>query len=187
VDLLKEAGFLRLQFGFESAADRMLTRFQKGRSHAAMLRTLHLCRDAGIGVLLSAFIGFPGETEAEACETIDFFNNNNHLFDAASVVPYSFEDGSPAWLDPERYGISPVMSSTHDLFHDRQYTANGGISRAGVERLLAERLIPSRYEPVLGTAPSLLYLSRHGYSRFMEMVQRARECGTALHPTWQPA
>jgi radical SAM superfamily enzyme YgiQ (UPF0313 family) len=185
LELLKEAGFLRLQFGFESAADRMLARFQKGRSHADMLRTLHFCRSVGISVLLSAFVGFPGETESEASATIDFFNNHNHLFDAASVVPYSFEDGSPAWLQPERYGISPIDGSTQDLFHDRQYRANGGIGRSGVERLLAERLIPSRYEPVLGTAPSLLYLSKYGYSRFMEMILTARECGTPLHPTWQ--
>jgi hypothetical protein len=136
---------------------------------------------------LSAFVGFPGETEAEACATIDFFNNNNHLFDAASVVPYSFEEGSPAWLHPERFGISPIIGSRHDLFHDRQYTANGGIARAGVERLLAERSIPSRYEPVLGTAPSLLYLSKYGYSRFMEMILTARKCGTPLHTTWQRA
>ena len=184
---IRQAGFLRLQFGFESAADRMLQRFNKGRSYADMLGTLKHCRQAGIGVLLSAFVGFPGESTTEAKATIDFFNRRNHLFDAASIVPYSFEEGSLAWHHPDRYRVTPIAGSKHDLFNDRAYTTPNGLSRAQVNRLLAEGLIPSRYEPLLGTAASLLYLSRHGYSAYMKMIARARQEGSPLHPQWPSA
>jgi anaerobic magnesium-protoporphyrin IX monomethyl ester cyclase len=183
--LMKRAGFVRLQFGFESATDRMLKRFAKGRSHADMLRILHLSRRAGISVLLSAFVGFPGERMAEANATIEFFNSQNHLFDAASIVPYSFEEGSIAWNHPDRYGISPIAGGKHDLFHDMAYATRCGVSRGSVRRLLAKKLIRSRYEPLLGTAASLLYVSKHGYSSFMNMILRVRKKGSPLHPQWQ--
>jgi len=182
--LMKRAGFFRLQFGFESATDRMLKRFAKGRSHADMLRILQLSRRAGISVLLSAFVGFPGERMAEARATIDFFNSQNHLFDAASIVPYSFEEGSMAWNHPDRYGISPIAGSKHDLFHDRAYVTRSGVSRESVLRLLGKQPIRSRYEPVLGTAASLLYLSKYGYSSFMNMILKVRKKGSPLHPQW---
>lgn len=183
--LMKQAGFLRLQFGFESAADRMLKRFDKGRSHEDMLRLLHMARRAGISVLLSAFIGFPGERPAEAEATLRFFNTQSHLFDAASLVPYSFEEGSRAWNDPNRYGIAPVASSPHDLFHDRTYRIKSGISRETAVRLMDETLIRSNYEPLLGTAASLLYLSKQGYASFMKMILNARRTGSILHPQWR--
>ena len=183
--LMKEAGFLRLQFGFESVADRMLNRFAKGRSHADMLRLVKFSRRAGISLLLSAFVGFPGERKAEARATIDFFNTQNHLFDAGSVVPFSFEEGSIAWNHPDRYGISPTAGSKHDLFHDRGYSTRNGVSPESVPRLLAKELIRSRCEPVLGNAASLLYLSRYGYSSFMKMILKARKKGSPLHPQWQ--
>ena len=184
--LMKQAGFLRLQFGFESAADRVLKRFEKGRSHADMLLILEKCRRVGISVLLSAFIGFPGETTEEAKATIDFINSQNHLFDAASIVPYSFEEGSMAWNNPDQYGISPSTGSKHDLFHDRAYTTRSGMTQESVIRILTEQLIPARYEPVLGTAASLLYISKYGYSAFMNMILSVRKKGSSLHSHWKP-
>jgi anaerobic magnesium-protoporphyrin IX monomethyl ester cyclase len=184
--LIRQAGFLRVQFGFESSSDRMLKRFSKNRSHADMVRLLHLCRRTGISVLLSAFIGFPGERQSEADATIDFFNRNNHLFDAASLVPFSLEEGSRAWNHPERYGIDIVRGSPHDLFHDLSYTTRSGISKDKVLRSLSAKPIRSRFEPVLGTAPSLLYLSRYGYAGYRKLVRSVRKEGSFLHPAWGP-
>ena len=130
------------------------------------------------------FESIPGEKITEANATIDFFNSQNHLFDAASVVPYSFEEGSMAWNHPDRYGISTIVGSKHDLFHDMDYTTKSGLSKDVIPEMLAERLIPSRYEPLLGTAASLLYLSRYGYSEFMNMILRVRKEGSPLHSQW---
>ncbi|MEW6074284.1 MAG: radical SAM protein [Planctomycetota bacterium] len=76
MDLLYAGGARFLQFGFESGSQRVLDLMVKGNDMNLVPEVLTTLRDAGIAVSVQWFIGFPGETEAEANQSFAFLHRH---------------------------------------------------------------------------------------------------------------
>jgi pyruvate-formate lyase-activating enzyme len=85
---LAEAGLTGLLYGVESGSDRILRRMKKGVRAADIPRVLHDTHEAGIWTHGFFILGFPGETDAEALQTIDLLLDR--LEDLDSLVFHDF-------------------------------------------------------------------------------------------------
>jgi hypothetical protein len=114
LDRLAEAGLTGLLYGVESGSDRILRRMKKGVRAADIPRALHDTNEAGIWTHGFFILGFPGETDAEALQTVDLLLDR--LEDLDSLV---FHDSRfrPSWPststspDAWRWTIRPRSSA----------------------------------------------------------------------------
>jgi radical SAM superfamily enzyme YgiQ (UPF0313 family) len=132
IKALSEGGCTFLLFGFESASSKVLDLIDKGNDLDDVEEILALLKKYGIRAGTSWFIGFPGESEAEADLTHDFigtrrdritFSNYTRVFDIGAdtiinehperfgieifetqpgVLDYRYKDGSKHWDRDER-------------------------------------------------------------------------------------
>ncbi len=78
---MKDAGCGGLTFGVESCSDNVLRLMRKGVSTQIIKETFERAKEAGMLVEINLIVGFPGETEKDVDETIDFIRQNSALID----------------------------------------------------------------------------------------------------------
>lgn len=105
---LARAGACNLIFGLESGSEEVLRLMRKGASLDRARRVLASCARAGIGVNLQCFLGFPGETRAQAAATLSFLNEVAGPCTTVSCGLFELQKGSPIWRDPGAHGIRVV-------------------------------------------------------------------------------
>jgi len=104
--LLRKSGCTSLVFGVESFSDKVLGLMKKGYTAADAKTVLERCRKAGIKVLVNIIVGFPGETELELAETMDFLKENRGLIDEVSALSACIvTPNCDLEKNPEKYGI----------------------------------------------------------------------------------
>lgn len=69
------AGCRRIQFGLESYNRNILSLMNKGVNYDDIKMVITRCIESGLSINLFCMIGFPGETEEEARNTVDFVIN----------------------------------------------------------------------------------------------------------------
>ncbi|MBN1814483.1 MAG: radical SAM protein [Anaerolineae bacterium] len=141
-DLLKQmrrAGCRLLSFGMESGSQRVLDRMNKGTNVEVMRPILQDSAAAGIWNHVFLFFGFPGETEQDALETIEFFQANRDVIHSISSSTFLLERHARASTDPEAYDISRMVppSSQQDLAYYFEYEVSSGISSQRAEEIEA--------------------------------------------------
>ena len=88
LDRLAAAGLTGLLYGVESGSDKILRRMKKGVRAADIPRVLRDTHDAGIWTHGFFILGFPGETDSEALQTVDLLLDR--LEDLDSLVFHDF-------------------------------------------------------------------------------------------------
>ncbi|MEC7641595.1 MAG: radical SAM protein [Nitrospinota bacterium] len=103
---LGEGGCRFLQFGMESASERILDLIDKGNKNAEIDIMLDNMAAAGIGTSLTWFIGFPTETEEEADYSYDFIDTRrNKVTLSAYTGTYNLLPDQPLFYDQDHYQI----------------------------------------------------------------------------------
>lgn len=97
LDLMKAAGCIQLECGFETASDRLLADVNKRTSHKKNLEIIDLIKSSGIRCLANIIMGLPGETEEEFYETVRFIKNSG--VDSVSFSKFSPHPGSSIYID----------------------------------------------------------------------------------------
>ena len=103
---MKEAGFWRLEYGLESGSEKIIKLMKKGISLKDAEHIFKTTHDAGIINAINIIVGFPGETEKEFKETLDFITKNKECIDkiegltTCHVLPFTDIDANR-----EKYGI----------------------------------------------------------------------------------
>lgn len=119
------SGCRRLQFGLESYNENVLLKMNKGIDFYSVERVINQCIQCGISVNLFCMIGFPGETEQEAKNTIDFVLNIVHdaLYNHGVLVTADFSSflldvNSQLFYNQEKYGIvsEPIEGNLVSLY-----------------------------------------------------------------------
>ena len=88
-ELMAEAGCERVKIGFESGSDRILTQIQKLETKEEMLKGAEMLKKAGVPFSAYFMAGFPGETDDDVRETIDFAKKIEADYYSLSVLaPY---------------------------------------------------------------------------------------------------
>ncbi len=93
--------------GLESANADVRSRMDKGVRHDVVERILRDAHAAGIRVRALCMVGFPGETLAQANETVDFILSHLDVLHTASLSPFQLMRRSPMAQDPAAFGLSP--------------------------------------------------------------------------------
>lgn len=94
LEKMKKAGCNRVQYGLESACDKVLKSMKKGTTKAEMLRVLEITKDIGI-VMQGCFIfGDTAETVETVQETLDFIYQYAELMPETGISPILLFPGS---------------------------------------------------------------------------------------------
>ncbi|MFO0980829.1 MAG: cobalamin-dependent protein [Planctomycetota bacterium] len=153
IDTLYKGGFRFLQFGFESASQRVLDLIDKGNDIPRVDKILANMKRTGLMAGTSWFIGFPTETRQEALQTFDFVAARQDRI-AMSVYAGTFMLGRDTlvYSDPERYGIDVVRTPQGGL----DYVNRSGAPR--YDRTELDFAFRARGDlPLLNTSAYLLY------------------------------
>lgn len=102
--LLKEMGCVRVEFGFESGAPRVLERLKAGKVRVEdNSRAVEICRRHGLAILGNVIFGHMDETAGEMEESAAWFGAQQLEFVAPHVyTPYP---GTSGWQECVRRGL----------------------------------------------------------------------------------
>ena len=96
LDLIANAGKIckYLDIPFQHISPRLLQRMRRGKSGSAVRQAVEKLRQAipGLTLRTSLIVGFPGETDADFAELLDFVEAAK--FDRLGVFKYSEEEGT---------------------------------------------------------------------------------------------
>lgn len=104
---MKDSGCEVLRYGIESGSDEILNKMNKGFSSSDAEDILKMSHNVGIKNYINLIVGFPGESEVEFNETVNFLKNNKQFITGISnVFPCFLTPGSKLELDYKNYGIT---------------------------------------------------------------------------------
>jgi radical SAM superfamily enzyme YgiQ (UPF0313 family) len=151
---MRASGCIGIIFGLESGSDKMLKLMNKYYTSDVAEENIRNCHNAGIETMVNIIVGFPGETEKEFRETVDFIRRNAEYLDrVANLNPLQIPPGTEIDNFAKRFGI------IRDRDADTWTTADGNnfalrTSRVEtVRRLLQEcdiTLVAVNKEPMVG-------------------------------------
>lgn len=87
---MKEAGCVRIEFGFESGSQRILDLMNKRTSIKQYLKAVEITRQVGLNIQANIIFGYPGETKEDVNKTIDFLKTikvDSVLLNAFQPIP----------------------------------------------------------------------------------------------------
>jgi ribosomal protein S12 methylthiotransferase len=98
LDLIRESGNIckYIDIPFQHISPQILRRMRRGKSGSAVPEAVTRLREAipGLTLRTSLIVGFPGETDEEFAELLDFVEEMK--FERLGVFKYSEEEGTPA-------------------------------------------------------------------------------------------
>jgi anaerobic magnesium-protoporphyrin IX monomethyl ester cyclase len=74
LDLIKRAGFNENLFGGESGSDATLAFIKKDINTEQIIKSIEMCKEAGLKSFTSFMIGFPGESDREMRKTLEMYD-----------------------------------------------------------------------------------------------------------------
>jgi ribosomal protein S12 methylthiotransferase len=144
-----------LDIPLQHASDRMLKAMRRGVDRARQERLLtRLRREVpGIALRTTFIVGFPGETEEDFAELLDFVSR--WRFERVGVFPFWPEDGTPAATMPDQVPPRIRRKRMAALVNAQARSSLQAHCRlVGTDvRVLVDR--PSPEDPAMGGAPSL--------------------------------
>ena len=167
---MKQAGFIFLMYGLESANDRVLSLIDKGTDQKTEREVLEKSHKAGIWNHSFMFFGFPTETRDEAQDTINFLENNLHSIHSFGPGVFLLNRDSSCYQYPGKFSITKIIENPEsNIAMNLDFEASSGMSREEAVEMntkcinMAEEKFPSLQ--IWGTLPRehfLLYLDRYG-------------------------
>ena len=134
----KHSGCRYLHFGYESGVERVLQLMDKATTTEVMTKHLKLTADAGIWNHCMGFFGFPGETRAEAWQSVEFLEQNKNYVHSLGFGTFDLGRHNPVAKHPERWGVTAYKNSDWDLALDYYFTVKSGMSIEEAERVFQE-------------------------------------------------
>jgi len=167
---MKQAGFIFLMYGLESANDRVLALIDKGTDQKTEREVLEKSHTAGIWNHSFMFFGFPTETRDEAQDTINFLEKNLHSIHSFGPGVFLLNRDSSCYQYPKKFSITKIIQNPEsNIAMNLDFEASSGMSREEAVEMntkcinMAEEKFPSLH--IWGTLPRehfLLYLDRYG-------------------------
>lgn len=166
LEKLKSAGLSNLYYGVESGSQRVLDLMKKGITLKQAENAVKTAKDAGLGVLTSFILGFPGETREEINKTIDFSIKLNADYSQFSILtpfpgtPIYYELKEKELIDTENWDKYTVLDSV--IKYEKL-----GLTKKMVERKLAKAYIK------FYTRPKYLFNHRYMFKVIVGTIYRS--------------
>ncbi|HYG08952.1 MAG TPA: radical SAM protein [Pyrinomonadaceae bacterium] len=90
VKLWAKSGLMRVRMGIESASTRVLKSMDKMTTPHSIAETLKSLANAGVRTTTYWIVGFPGETEDDFNETLEFIRENYHYIFELEAHPHLY-------------------------------------------------------------------------------------------------
>lgn len=144
---MQAGGCRMILFGLESASTGVIQLMDKGTELEHMSRILRQSAEAGIWNHTFFFFGFPGETLADAQQTVNFLYAHKAYIHSAALGTFLMERYSPAHRFPESFGVRVIEDPAKDLAIYFDYEVD-----KGMDDRMAE-LVESRFLDTLPDKP----------------------------------
>jgi anaerobic magnesium-protoporphyrin IX monomethyl ester cyclase len=162
---MKASGCIEIEFGIESASDKVRRAMRKPPDDVQVVeRVIRDTAQAGIGVRANFMFGFPGESEEDFEQTVDFLKRNKDFF--VQVHPSEtfccIDPGTYLFNHPEEFGIThrhplfweadagkniyPERLKRHQLFCEAANALNIPLSPGGHKIILHKEHFLGEYE-----------------------------------------
>ncbi len=113
---VKQSGCYNLFIGFESGSDKTLENMNKGFTCAQAQRFFRKLHEAGLVFGISIIVGYPGESDADFTESLEFVIKNKGLIPKIEQVnPFTYYDGTCADKSGD-YKRNPEAFKRMDVF-----------------------------------------------------------------------
>ena len=97
LERMKRSGCYNLFVGLESASDNTLKKMNKGFTTKDAISFFKKLNKAGLFFGISIIVGYPGETDRDFRESLDFIIRNRDIIPKIEQVnPFAYYDGTPA-------------------------------------------------------------------------------------------
>jgi len=135
-ELMAKAGCVRVKLGFESGSDRILKQIQKDETKDDMRRGASLLKEAGVPFTAYFMTGFPGETDDDLKQTIEFAKEIDADYYSLSVLaPYY---GTKMYFDLVEDGYQLDKKPWEYFFHQTgELMVNDTISEKVLDEYLS--------------------------------------------------
>jgi radical SAM superfamily enzyme YgiQ (UPF0313 family) len=124
---LRKAGCRFIQFGVESASQKVLNTNRKGYNFGIAEDVLKNTYDAGIMNHVFLLVGIPGDDLLEASKLIPFLEKNGRYLTTIKPISYKVSKWSPISLRPEIFGVKLDKKNTPDLEQRINVAKNTGL------------------------------------------------------------
>lgn len=114
---LYKGGCRAIAFGIESGSNRVLQIMHKGTTIEQIMEINRNFHDCGIATAWMMFHFHPGETGAEAMQTIALVEQQFKYVDLFIIGEFELTPGSRIACHPQEYGISKIYHAIGDEFH----------------------------------------------------------------------
>lgn len=129
---MKKSGCHTLIYGVENGSDRILERMGKSYTASEASGVIRLTHEAGICTNINIIVGFPGETENDFNQTIEFIRKNKDYIDeVTNISSCTLFPASDIGSNKEKYGVYWKEGTDPMLFCD----SNGLNRQARNERV----------------------------------------------------
>jgi hypothetical protein len=105
LEKMAEAGVVAIEWGLESGNQRILNLMRKGIRVDDAEQIVEAAHAAGIHNALFMIWGFPGETQVERQDSIDFIHRHQSAIDIILSGKFFIPRLSPMGKDPDRWGV----------------------------------------------------------------------------------
>jgi anaerobic magnesium-protoporphyrin IX monomethyl ester cyclase len=102
----------------ESASPAVLKAIRKGTNPEDIALVLREAHQAKIKNTVFIMFGFPGETEEDFIQTIDFLKKNSEYIDLVSTSIFGLQKGSYVYEHPEEFGIAKITGEGRTLLDE---------------------------------------------------------------------
>ncbi len=133
--LMAKAGFRFILFGLESANQATLDKIDKNLKVEQIMEGVRMAKQAGLHPHITVMVGYPWETEEDACRTIDlakllFKKGWVDTLQATIVIPYP---GTPLFKQCEADGL--LLTENWDEYDMRAGVMKTGLSDDEIKQL----------------------------------------------------
>ncbi len=163
VHALAASGCRMLQLGLESGSQTVLDRLKKGIKLAAVVKVLDNLAAAGIATFVYIMLGTPGETQADAEQTLHFLEKHAGKIGFLNISIMNMPRASGLLDNPQHYGIDDTdsVASETPLALYQRFNSNSNWNRATARRFLNQRLLGSSLIRNIVNRTPPLFTSNH--------------------------
>jgi anaerobic magnesium-protoporphyrin IX monomethyl ester cyclase len=137
---LRRAGFNAAVIGMHSGCQPTLDRMETGIDAAVIGQTLLHLYEAGVATQVSGLLGFPGESEIDAHQSIEFIRHHMDVISTFDMQLLRVRPGSAMHNDPGAFGVDLISYQHNPLMTPEPiWKSSRRIGLSAVSRLL-ERL-----------------------------------------------
>ena len=129
---MKQAGCHTLIYGVESGSDRILKKMGKAYTAEEAAQVIRKTHQSGICTNINIIVGFPGESEEDFNQTVDFvLKNKDYIDEVTNISGFTLFPAASVGVNKDRYGVRWQEGTDPMLFID----ANGLNREARNERV----------------------------------------------------